>query len=155
MSKSTSPRAVARDWAALLAQANEADRQLTAEELALWQRGILDGSANGWHIDLVHALQRAIEGRDHAPLIRWLDAGMPIPGFLAPIIADALRAMAQGTIAGRPRQLTAQDDAAIRWYFDKMTGGTLQTDAKTVRTKLAETFGVSTDTIRRALERSA
>jgi len=154
MTRSSSPKAEPRDWPALLARAREADRQLSPEELDLWRRGILDGTANGWHVDLVHALQRATEGRDHAPLIAWLDAGMPIPGFCAPLIADALRMLANGTAHGRPRELSAADDSMIRWYFDKMTGGTLKRDAVRVRAELAERFEISEASIRRSLKRT-
>ncbi len=155
MSKSSSPRTAAPDWPALQAKAIEADRPFDDERLDLWRRGIIDGTANGWHVDLVHALQRAIEARDHAPLIAWLDAGMPVPGFLSPVLAEALRMLAQGTTHGRPRQLTAFDDAQIRWYFDKMTGGTMKRPPKQIRAELAERFGVSEATIARSLGRTA
>lgn len=155
MSKSSSPRTAAPNWQALQARAREADRQLTAEELDLWRRGILDGTASGWHVDLVRALQRAIEARDHAPLIAWLDAGMPVPGFLAPVLAEALRMLAQGTTHGRPRQLTAFDDTQIRWYFDRMTGGAMRRAPKQIRAELAERFGVSEATVARSLGRTA
>lgn len=140
-----------RDWPALLEKAREADRQLTAEELDLWRRGILDGTANGWHVDLVHALQRAIEGRDRFPLLLWLDAGMPIPGFLSPLLADALR-----PIDGAPTKLTALHDLTIREHYDRCVNFLDKKRGAVKRTKieLATTFGVSVDLIEASLERT-
>lgn len=155
MSKSTSPRAKKHDWSGLLDQAHHADRQLSAEELDLWRRGVIDGTGNGWHVDLIHAAQRSIEGRDHSPLLAWLDAAMPVPGFAAPLIADALRTAVQGTATGAPSLLTAHADRNIRNGFERLVLLDTKRGNKTrAKQMLAEWFDMSIDSIERSLKRT-
>lgn len=155
MSRDASPRAVAHDWPALLDRARSVEaRPLSDEELALWRRGLFDGSAS-WHAtDYVHALQRSIEGRDHVPLRALLAACVPFPAWLGPLVADALRAAEHGSIAGRASRLTALDDAVIRDIHDRlMQHGHARIGD--VREFIAACKGTSVDTIRRSLERAA
>lgn len=154
MSKSASPRAVAHDWSALLERADHADRQLSPEELDLWKRGLIDGTANGWHVDMVHAAQRALEGREPADLLRMLDAGFPIPAWLTPVLAGIIRSAHHGSVAGRPSAFTAHQDRMNREMLEHMTHRDMgMSEAQAIKW-LAAVTGRSVDTIRRSIRRA-
>lgn len=155
MSRSLSPRAPKHDWSALLDQAREADRQLTPEELDLWRRGVLDGCANGWHVDMVHALQRALEARDTGELLAMLDAGIPVAAFLAAVLGDVMRTMAERTAAGRPASFTTAQDQNLRQMFVQLTGHDSRMSDRAAIEWLARAMCVSADTVRRSLKRTA
>jgi hypothetical protein len=142
------------DWAALLGRLENPDRNAGEEPTALWQPGLFDGEA-GWQArEYIHTLRRALEGRDRAPLLRMLDAGVPIPQLLVPVLADALRSAAAGpTRCARNSKLTAGDEGRIRWLFDMWTASGNQ-KPPSVRRALARQFGVSLATINRAVRRS-
>lgn len=153
MSKSISPRAKSRDWSALLAEARANDRQLNAEELELWRRGVIDGEAHAWGPDYVDALQTALDKRNPVPLLTMLDAGLPLPRALVPVIGDVLRAATHGTVRGAPSKLTAANDASIRWYHDKMRKYH-GLSVKAITLHLADLLGVDVSTIKRSLSRT-
>lgn len=138
------------DWPALLAVAEKMDAPTSPEVLDLWRRGLLDERARGWHVELVAALQRAVEGSDPEALLAWLDAGLPVPGAFAPALAEALRGAAA---PGRPPRLTAADDAAIRGWHDALTAGALP-DPVGARQMIARALNVSERTVRRSLART-
>ena len=124
------------DWPALLEQARHVDR---------------DATASGWNVDLLHALQRAIEGREHAQLLALLDAGLPVPGFMAPLLADAMRAIVRG---GRPKALTAVADTAIRSVFDALVHPDVGMSSADAVKQIAAAREVSIDVVRRSLKRT-
>lgn len=121
MSKFTSPRVPERDWAKLLDKVTENDRPLTQGQLSLWEQGLLDGKANATGRDYVTAMQAALEQREAGTLLKMLDAGLPVPRILLPVLADVFRSAHHGTVSGRASKLTAIDDGNIRFLFDVMT----------------------------------
>lgn len=154
MSKPLAKRRPAHDWPALLAKAEQADRQLSPEELELWQRGVIDGSASGWHVDIVHAAQQALEGREPADLLALLDAGFPLPAWLTPVLADIIRSAHHGSVAGRPSAFTAHQDKMNREMLEHMTHRDMgMSEAQAIKW-LASVTGRSVDTIRRSIRRA-
>lgn len=137
------------DWPALLARAQELDAPLTAEELELWKRGIIDGNARMWNVQYVNAAQAAVEQRDIAQLVGMMKAEIPIPAFLLPVIASLWEPR-----GGRRRQLTALQDQTIRDAFEKATAHLRMSDAD-AKKWLAGIFGVDVVQIRRSLARTA
>jgi hypothetical protein len=115
------PRSHERDWARLLEEVTESDRPLTREQMSLWEQGLLDGEANAWGRDYVMAMRAALEQREAGRLLAMLDAGLPIPRILLPVLADILRTAQHGNVSGRGSKLTAGDEANIRFLFDVMT----------------------------------
>lgn len=136
------------DWPALLARAQELDAPLTAEELELWKRGIIDGNARMWNVEYVHAAQRALEGRDREQLLAMMRAEIPIPAFLLPIVASL-----NEPHGGRPAQFTALEDRLNLQWFEKLTRFFGRSDTEALA-ELAQMRGVSKKTIERSLERA-
>jgi hypothetical protein len=136
------------DWNAYLAQARELDRPLTDDELKRWKSGTLDGSARMYNEDYVHAVQKALEGRDSALLESMMEAKIPIPSFLLPAVAKIW--ISKG---GRPAALTAVEDARIRWFYNQMTKHLRMEDA-VAKQELSRLLGLHKKTIDRSLART-
>lgn len=161
MSKSISPRADERDWVKLLDQVVADGRPLNRDQLSLWERGLLDGEVDAWDRDYATAMQAALEQRDAGRLLKMLDAGLPVPRTLLPVLADVLRSAAHhGNVSGRPGKLTEADEANMRFLFDVMTEHQRQRPAH-VRRWLLNSFReklkdptLSMSTLNRALRRT-
>lgn len=143
------------DWAALHALAVDADRQMSAEELELWRRGVIDGNARLWNVDYVHAAQSALEQRRPAQLLAMLGAEIPAPTFLLPIIADVIRSQKVGK-PGPPPKLTQAAHEAIRSIYSILVEhrypGCAPEEARRLAIEyLAHAKGVSEKTIVRSL----
>lgn len=142
------------DWDHLLQQAKTADRPLSAEELSLWKRGVIDGNARMWNVEYVDACQAALEQRDSSRLLAMLDAEVPAPAFLLPIIAAVIRRQSTGT-GGRPPSLTELAKKNISEVYTKLLA--LHVDGKDPHAAtvayLAKIKGVSEKTIERALKK--
>lgn len=121
MSQFPSTRAPERDWAKLLETVTESDFPLTQQQLSLWEQGLLDGETDVTGRDYVTAMQAALEQREAGTLLKMLDAGLPVPRILLPVLADVIRSAHHGTAGGRASKLTAIDDGNIRFLFDVMT----------------------------------
>jgi hypothetical protein len=102
--RSSSARAKAHDWASLLDTVN-------ADSL---RYPTLDFEEH-----YVHAIQKALEGRDNGPLLKLLDSGGRLLHLaLMPALADAIRSQTDGA-RGRPNVLTHHQARMIREFFDK------------------------------------
>lgn len=100
----------------------------------------------------VDALQVAIEGRKPEMLADLLSAkGASPPAALLPVIGDVVRDRLQPQKSGRPVKFTENMARAVGGIFMIRRGEGESVEA--VLSDLAETLGVSTDTIRRALLR--
>ena len=160
MSESSLPDAPDRDWADLLGKVIESERALTREQLSLWEQGLHEGEANAWGRDYVTAMQAALERRDTGRLLRMLDAGLPVPRILLPVLADVVRSVQQGHAGGRASKLTAFDEGNIRFLFDVMTERDRKSPAnvrrwllRSFREKLKDSR-LSISTLNRALRRT-
>jgi hypothetical protein len=152
VSKSRSKRTPSRDWVALHAAVKEASK-VSPEAQALWLEGKIPDPSPGWDDDYLHALQRSLEGRDHAPLLQMLDACVPMHPMLLAIVADVIRDAHQGLAIGTPTKLTAHQDSAIRFGFDRSIAHWAKSK-KEARLWLSDLFKVSEDTIKRSLKRT-
>lgn len=145
------PNASGIDWHSLLRAAEEFDRVLSGDDLAmwnqLWRRGILDGNGKGWAHDYVDAVESAIRKHDGTRLRAMLRAEVPIPPFLLPYLERAL-----GRSPGAPG-LTTSEDAAIRDYFDRVNEHGLASESEAKR-DLAKIKRVHKKTIDRSLKRT-
>jgi hypothetical protein len=122
MSAPTTPRAaVARDWPALLQAVREADAAVSPQARALWLRGQGPDPAPGWGPDYLRACQDALEQRKPERLLAMLDAQLPVPPLLLPVVAEVIRDARQGRSNGRASKLTHAEDLLIREIFDRMT----------------------------------
>ena len=109
MSRHTSKRAgKARDWSALLGAVREED----AEARAVFPHGKWRDTK--WGEDYVHAMQRALEGRDPTYLLKMLDSGVPLSDRLLPALAEVIRDLRTGRYDGRPAKMTALQDELVR-----------------------------------------
>jgi hypothetical protein len=134
------------DWTDVLARAQALDAPLSAEELALWKRGLLEGSARMWNAEYVHAVQRAVEGHDREQLDAMLGAEIPIPAFLLPMLASS----PQG---GRPPALTALQDQSLRRWFNHAVEA-MNMSERDAKAWLAKIKRVGVRTISRSLKRT-
>jgi len=151
------PQSPERDWAKLLEEVTENDRSLTREQMSLWEQGLHDGEADAWGRDYATAMQLALEQREAGRLLKMLDAGLPIPRILLPVLADILRTAHHGNVSGRASKLTPGDEASIRFLFDVMTERDRKSPAnarrwllKSFREKLKDP-NLSISTLNRAL----
>jgi hypothetical protein len=151
------PQFPERDWANLLDEVTENDRLSAREQMSLWEQGLLDGEADAWGRDYVTAMQAALEQREAGRLLKMLDAGLPIPRILLPVLADILRTVHHGNVSGRASKLTPGDEASIRFLFDVMTERDRKSPAnarrwllKSFREKLKDP-NLSISTLNRAL----
>ena len=147
------PAAVKPDWEHLVRLAMEADRPLTDEEQALWQRGLVDGNSRMWNVDYVHAAQEALEQRRPERLTAMLEAEVPVPTFLLPVIAAVIRAR----MPGKEPRFTLVEHNQIRELFDRMVEHWYPEDgARNARSKaiahLVQLTGASKKTIERSLK---
>lgn len=147
--KPVNPRAMI-DWPDLLAHAQEADKPLSDEELALWKRGKIDGNARMWNVQYVHAVQRALEGNDPAEMLAMMAAEIPVPAFLLPAIS-----LMRGPLSHAPAKFTVVNDHVIRRAFDRMTGDFFGMRDKAARDRLASLLHVDEKTIARSLKKTA
>jgi hypothetical protein len=95
------------------------------------------------------ALWRAIEGRDPGPLAAMFSAGRTPPPELGPVIAQVFMERALPKPGGRPPKVTPLLEQTIRLAYD-----TLRADGRSHEAacgRLADVFGVSDDTIKRAV----
>lgn len=137
--KSRSARAKKRDWSRLLdivSKDSLAHPTLDFEE------------------QYVHAIQKALHGRDNKPLLELLDRRAMIHPALLPALADVIRSQ-RDTAVGVGARLTALQDRNIRSYFDAFTTHVRPPQRiGEVQDKLAKLFHVSPDTIGRSLKRT-
>lgn len=138
-------------WGELLEQARAADRPLTDEELQLWERGVVDGSANFYAEAYVLAMQEALEQRQPERLLGMLESALPLPPFLLPALAAVLRSEILRDIHGQASVLDAADEQAIREHYGRLITyhGMSGRQAKA---ELAKSLGVSYSTVERALQ---
>lgn len=143
------------NWSRLLELAEAADQPLTPEELALWKRGIIDGNARAWNVQYVHAASAALTQRQPAQLLAMLNAEIPAPSFLLPIIAAVIEAQAVKR-GGRSPILDPTTRSFIRAEYDRVldwqSPGLSETKRRSnVIAYFAKAFGASPKTIERAL----
>ena len=147
------------DWKTMHALAVEADRPMTDEELSLWSRGILDGNARMWNVEYVHAVQAALEQRKPDQLFAMLNAAIPAPSFLLPVIAEVIKVQATGK-PGRSPRFTQAAHESTRSIYSRLVkfnypSATAEEAHRRAVEYLARAKNVSTKTIERSLERTA
>ncbi|MEO8754291.1 MAG: hypothetical protein ABI624_16600, partial [Casimicrobiaceae bacterium] len=104
--KSRSARARPHDWAELY--------RVVKEDGLKWSAiaGI------DWDEHYVHALEKALQGRDNAPLFKLLDERRLLHPALYAALADVIRAK-QDQARGRPQSLTHHQRAMVREIFGR------------------------------------
>ncbi len=152
MTRSTSRRTVAHDWAELRKALEAIDTQGSTDELVpAWQRREIPEPR--WAPEYVPRLQQSLEQRDHAELLKLLDAGRLIHPILLPVLADVLRSAISGVWVGRPSKLTETQQATLQSLCAEMCGPGRMTKDQFAQ-DWAGRLGVSASTIKRALKDS-
>jgi hypothetical protein len=142
-----------RDWPALLQAIGAEEGRITPEARALWLSGKWCDPRPNENRAYLDALMTALDGRDAAPLLRMLDAGMPMSEQLLPVLAEVIRDAQQGLSSGRPAALTAAGDETVREGFELATTH-LRMGVGEAHRYLARCMNVSVDTIKRSLKRT-
>ena len=100
-----------------------------------------------WNLAYGQAIEQVIEQGNAIPLIRMLDAGLPVHPLMLPALADAIRAISQGRRSGAHRALTSIEERAVVSAIKVMARTTSLIRAQE---RIAGESGVSVETVRRA-----